>query len=302
MIYKEIAYNIENISSPFQPFIHIFTCDYKETVMRDWNERSIKKNAVFYQFRAPKASEHCDVPIIPDACVNILLELDPAAPRGFYSGAFLSPQSLRLKPGVEYFGFKPYSALGLHMGGHAMNDIIDSNFPLAEIFPEASTLIGQMFDAERFEQRIKCFHDFSRKHLIDRQYVPSFIDYMAAIVCSLTTDCLSLNLERATGYSDRYCRKRFSEAFGCSPKQYRSIMRLQSTLKSLQLGHSDSLSALAAQQGYYDQAHFIHDFKKYTGMTPSAFKKLLEQRRRAPASAGGGFTFPRLPAGTAIPL
>jgi AraC-like DNA-binding protein len=276
MIYKEIMQSIENMSPPSQPFVNIYTRDYKEIVMRNWNEHNVKKSAVFYQFKASEFPELCDVSIIPDACVNILLELDRSRPRTFCSGVFLNPQRLKLKPGVEYFGFKPYSALGLHVGGHTMGDLIDNCFTLAEVFPETLKLVEDMLVMTRFEQRVKMFYDFSRERLIDKQYVPSFIDYMAAIVCSSTADCLSANLEQATGYSDRYCRKRFNKAFGCSPKQYSSIMRLQSTLKSLQWWNSDSLSTLAIQQGYYDQAHFIHDFKKYMNMTPNSFKKLIE--------------------------
>jgi hypothetical protein len=275
MIYKEIAQSIENMSPPFQPFVNIFTCDYKEMVMQNWNEHSVKKSAVFYQFKASETLKSCDVLIVPDACVNILIEFDPDDPRAFYSGAFLEPKMLTLKPGVEYFGFKPYSALGLHMGNYTVSDIVDQSFSFTEIFPEASELIEILSTATKFEQRVKCFYDFSRKHLINQQYLPSFIDYMAAIVCSAKAECLSVNLERATGYSDRYCRKRFNTAFGCSPKQYSSIMRLQNTLKSMQWWRSDSLSALAIQHGYYDQAHFIHDFKKYMRMTPNSFRKLL---------------------------
>ncbi|MDR2156716.1 MAG: helix-turn-helix domain-containing protein [Clostridiales Family XIII bacterium] len=277
MIYKEIAQSIENMSPPFQPFVNIFTRDYTEIVMRDWNEKSVKKSAVFYQFKAAQTLNCCNIPIVPDACVNMLIELDPAEPRTFCSGVFLEPKMLNLKPGVEYFGCKPYSALGLRMGGCTVSDILDTSLPLTEVFPGMAQLVEHMLCATtRFEQRVKLMYDFAWDNMIDRQYVPSFIDYMAAIVCSSNPDCLSVNLERATGYSDRYCRKRFNKAFGCSPKQYSSIMRLQNTLKSLQWWHADSLSALAIQQGYYDQAHFIHDFKKYMSMTPNSFKKLLD--------------------------
>jgi AraC-like DNA-binding protein len=264
------------MSPPFQPFVNIFTHDYQETVVQNWNERSVKKSAVFYQFRAAESLKSCDVTIVPDACVNILLEFDPDDPRTFCSGAFLTPKLLKLKPGIEYFGFKPYSALGLHMGDYAARDMVDKSVPFTEIFPEVSGMVESMSAAVTFEQRVDAFQEFSQAHLIDLQYQPSFVDYMAAIVCSAKTEFISADFERMTGYSDRYCRKRFNDAFGCSPKQYSSIMRLQNTLKSMRWWRSDSLSALAIQHGYYDQAHFIHDFKKYICMTPNAFKKLLE--------------------------
>ena len=29
--------------------------------------------------------------------------------------------------------------------------------------------------------------------------------------------------------------------------------------------------------GYYDQSHFIHDFKKFTSLTPNKFTKILSE-------------------------
>mgnify|MGYP002622144926 CR=1 FL=1 len=36
-----------------------------------------------------------------------------------------------------------------------------------------------------------------------------------------------------------------------------------------------SLTEIAADLGYFDQSHFVHDFKAYTGLTPKKYQTML---------------------------
>ncbi|MFT3825169.1 MAG: helix-turn-helix transcriptional regulator [Chitinophagaceae bacterium] len=62
--------------------------------------------------------------------------------------------------------------------------------------------------------------------------------------------------------------KRFRKTIGTSPKQFASIIRLKSIT---QKAAPTSLLDVAIENGYYDQAHFIKDFKLFTGLTPREF-------------------------------
>lgn len=65
--------------------------------------------------------------------------------------------------------------------------------------------------------------------------------------------------------------KRFRKAVGTSPKKYASIVRLNNVL---QLGKRDaSLTDIAYEAGFYDQAHFIKEFRTSTGESPEQFFK-----------------------------
>ena len=63
--------------------------------------------------------------------------------------------------------------------------------------------------------------------------------------------------------------KRFRKNVGTSPKHFSSIIKLKNAINI----HSPNktLTETAFEAGYYDQAHFIRDFKTYTGKTPSLF-------------------------------
>jgi len=65
--------------------------------------------------------------------------------------------------------------------------------------------------------------------------------------------------------------KRFRAAVGASPKKFASIVRLKNVLR--QYSATNSLTELGYEAGFYDQAHFIKEFKALTGDTPEDFFK-----------------------------
>ena len=65
--------------------------------------------------------------------------------------------------------------------------------------------------------------------------------------------------------------KEISKQIGLSPKQLGKVIRLQTALKLLLNEHPDTFCSIAYESEYFDQAHFIRDFKEFTGTTPQAF-------------------------------
>jgi AraC-like DNA-binding protein len=63
--------------------------------------------------------------------------------------------------------------------------------------------------------------------------------------------------------------KRFRQSVGASPKKFASIVRLKNAIQHY--SPQNSLTALSYEAGYYDQAHFIKEFKTFTGDTPETF-------------------------------
>jgi AraC-like DNA-binding protein len=63
----------------------------------------------------------------------------------------------------------------------------------------------------------------------------------------------------------------FREAVGLTPKQFCRILRFQHVLCSVEKSTPHTWTDLALTCGYYDQAHFIHDFQAFSGLTPGAY-------------------------------
>lgn len=65
--------------------------------------------------------------------------------------------------------------------------------------------------------------------------------------------------------------KRFRRVTGTSPKQFAQIVRLRNLINHY--APENNFADLAARFGYFDQAHFIKNFKSFTGQTPQIFFK-----------------------------
>jgi len=63
----------------------------------------------------------------------------------------------------------------------------------------------------------------------------------------------------------------FREEVGLTPKLYCRIRRFQQVLALIRCGKPVEWADIALSCGYFDQAHFVHDFRAFSGITPSAY-------------------------------
>lgn len=75
------------------------------------------------------------------------------------------------------------------------------------------------------------------------------------------------------GIHKRQLERIFSKHVGVSPKSYIKLVRYQYSLNHIIFGNYNYLSDIAYDNGYFDQMHFVRDFKQFTGIPPSAFLK-----------------------------
>lgn len=78
-------------------------------------------------------------------------------------------------------------------------------------------------------------------------------------------------LASRTSLTRRQLERRFLSAVGQSPKALAQVFRFQRVLAHLTAEQPSCGASLAADCGYYDQAHLIRDFKRFAGKTPRAF-------------------------------
>ncbi|MDI1476337.1 helix-turn-helix transcriptional regulator [Polyangium sp. y55x31] len=73
------------------------------------------------------------------------------------------------------------------------------------------------------------------------------------------------------GVTARHLRRAFTENIGIGPKEFARAVRLQRAVRMA--ATSCDWARIAAEAGYYDQAHLIADFRQLVGLTPGAFFK-----------------------------
>ena len=73
------------------------------------------------------------------------------------------------------------------------------------------------------------------------------------------------------GLSHRRFVQLFHNQVGLTPKSFSRVQRFQRVLRMVHRAHEIDWSGVALDCGYYDQAHFIHDFQEFSGLTPTIY-------------------------------
>jgi len=84
-------------------------------------------------------------------------------------------------------------------------------------------------------------------------------------------------LSAAAGVSATHLAQRFKAIVGITPKQMARAYRFAFTMLAIDPAEPVNWGHVAADAGYFDQAHFSRDFRAFTGLTPTAY---IELRRR----------------------
>ncbi|MEZ4445164.1 MAG: helix-turn-helix domain-containing protein [Polyangiaceae bacterium] len=107
-----------------------------------------------------------------------------------------------------------------------------------------------------------------------RHREPSFRQFERALAtCIDTTGAASLaDLASAAAVSTRQVERLFARYLGCPPKTLARILRFQHALRSLMQDPGTTLADVAMAAGYFDQAHFIKDFRRMSGGVPRGYR------------------------------
>lgn len=80
-----------------------------------------------------------------------------------------------------------------------------------------------------------------------------------------------------SGLGMRALQRMFSQYIGVSPKWIIKLYRLQNAAEMMDYGSLEDGVQLAMELGYYDQSHFIRDFKSFVGKTPEQYMNMAKQ-------------------------
>ena len=94
------------------------------------------------------------------------------------------------------------------------------------------------------------------------------IEYAVSRMVRYPTQRCLYQLSDEIGYSQKHFIDLFRQQVGVTPKQYLKIMRFQKAIRTIECSHRIRWSEIAQGSGYYDQAHFTHGFKSFSGFTP----------------------------------
>jgi len=194
-------------------------------------------------------------------------------PRAMVIGQIIDPFYIEPTGTVNTFAIRFYPYGFANFVSVPLKDLAKTETPIEMLFGEeaAKKLEQDIIQATDTKQRIEIIECFLKSKLneqvIVNNIVSTTIDTLLATKGSASiTDILKGDLSKR-----RQLERMFVKQVGVSPKQLGKLIRLQSALKMLLNKEGESLTNIAYNNEYYDQAHFIKDFKEFTGVSPKEF-------------------------------
>jgi len=162
-------------------------------------------------------------------------------------------------------GFLPFTTIPI-------KEMENTPIPLVRLFgKKGQDLEVNILTANNTFERINIIESFLNDLLKNKDVIDRIVKSTIQTI-STTNGQLSINeLSKKINQNRRLLARKFSSTVGLSPKQLSKIIRLQTTLKALLNKENPKLTDLAYENEYFDQAHFIKDFKEFTGLTPKEF-------------------------------
>lgn len=179
--------------------------------------------------------------------------------------AYSNPGNL----GVIMAGFHPWGLAPFLE--FPLKNATDRNVELQRVMRGASHLEESIRAANSLDQRIERIEAFLLKNLLK----PALDEPMVA-ACKTATErqgrVAVTELAKEVGLSVRQFQRRFIDRIGVEPKLFLQLVRFQRAFELMdQATDSPDWIAIADAAGYYDQSHFINDFRSFTGFAPTEY-------------------------------
>lgn len=151
-----------------------------------------------------------------------------------------------------------------------MHELHGLSLGVAELWPAAlvRSFEDRLASADNDVVRIQLLEAFLLERLRRRALDPMVSEALSLLTTArgqIRVSALAESLHTSTSPLE----KRFRREVGATPKQFASLLRFREILKHRQ----PDLTKAAYEAGYFDQAHFIRDFKAFTGETPGKYFK-----------------------------
>jgi methylphosphotriester-DNA--protein-cysteine methyltransferase len=230
--------------------------------------------------------EGCAVPpaharerILPDGSCELVIVLGGEGcgkPEPFANGLLVGPRStfsVIETPGraaVLGVHFKPGGAFPfLDMPARELHNLI---VPLDELWgTRVCELREQLLAAETADAKFRILERVllaqTRRPLVRHKAVAYALRALRVGVHARTVAAVTDEI----GLSARRFIEVFSNEVGLTPKLFCRVRRFQQVLRSVERAQHVEWADVALSCGYFDQAHFIHDFHSFSGLNPTTY-------------------------------
>ena len=251
--------------------------DYSKAVYREYQPvRALQNYVCCYWMIQTKAldSEPFLYHIMTDGCVDLLLNCSSEDPL-ILAGTVEKAGFVAIKAQTQYFGIRFFPGCIHYFLPVSAKEIANQEIPCEDIWGNRLKSIEyQLRGADSIDQRINITNGFLLDLLKFWKNEPDQRLLNILDIIYQRKGQLSVEKDTSAGISSRHLRRVFKEYIGISPKKFSKIVRFQSVLRHMMLNPKHISKGGYLDFGYFDQPHFIHEFKSLSGITPNFLKQL----------------------------
>lgn len=229
------------------------------------------------------------VRILPTASVEVMFTLgpphgvlgEPATGRdvevrhGWVSGLQAAPLTVASPEGTDLVGLALHPLGAWAFFGGPTAEISGRVVDLAELFPaEAPEQHARILSLLTAEQRLARLAAMLERRLEHGRAAHTDVQAACHLIERHGGGLRIRDVCTAVGVSNKLLIRRFREHLGTTPKAYARVLRFRHLVRRVRSLVAVDWAGVAAEHGYYDQPHFVHDFREFAGCTPGEYMRL----------------------------
>jgi AraC-like DNA-binding protein len=234
--------------------------------------RAVVAHVTVYEERFADGHETVER-VVPDGAARVLVSLADDAVAVHVAGASTKPAVVRM--GGHVHGL----SVTLRPGGtHALfgipaDELAGQVVPWDRIAPVAhgeltAQLASAPHAANRIAQLLAALRTLHRPHAAaTTSVIREATRHLAQSTDARPVRTLAADLS----LSERRVQQLFASQLGVTPSAWRRLQRVHTVIRRLRARDTSQWSRLALEAGFYDQAHFINEFRAHVGLTPGQF-------------------------------
>lgn len=213
---------------------------------------------------------HAKERVLPTGTMGLIVDLDGRGREASVDGARSKSFLLDTSKPLNVMGVSLKPGGGFPFFGPVVGELKDSSASLDALWgQQARDLREQVLEASTSAQRVTIVE----RHLLARLRRTRSIHPAVGHALSAFKDG-RVSVSSVTNES-KLNPRRFIELFrqevGMTPKAFCRIARFKQALATVEVDPATDWTDIALRCGYYDQAHFNHDFREFAGVTPSTY-------------------------------
>ena len=242
------------------------------------------ENIVYYSgFNPPHSKER----LLPDGAIELVINLEEG-PKHIYDNEDHGKRTAYCKGWIsgirkEYITIdsgqnSSMMVVRFRDGGAApffkfpLNEISYRVVEMQDIWSsQFDSIRDKIIEAQTPEARIAILEMAMLQIGKNRLEINPCIEYAVNHFRNLSNGATIRSLSDKIGYSHKHFIHLFENQVGVSPKVFSRISKFQRALGMLERNEPVNWPQIAHDCGYYDQAHFINEFRRFSGINPSAY-------------------------------